>query len=1102
MKMKKTNRFLSFTEKNSVYTFLPTGDIFTFLCDDFLINQFRGNAKDGSVNNIYLRIYENGTPTAYPLLGIQSKSKLSCDKKQLIYQGQIASISYTVTFRPINSMWFWDIALQGEADSIDFVYGQDLGIGEAGGVYTNELYMSQYLGHSVFSTENGYVVCSRQNMPAKNQFPYIQQGVIGARAEHFSTDGLQFFGLSCKETNLPEALSHDLEDRTLQYEFAYTALQTEKFALHGTKNLAFYGMFLPNHPNAVTKPEFQEEIEEKYAKLLVSPASSDIHEVESPKTHPSFGSPYASPSFTPEEIQNHFPNRKLEEVNGDTLYSFFTPEHAHVVTKEKELACQRPHGTIIITLPDTDTVNSSLIASTQYMYGVFNSHVTVGNTDMHKFISTPRGFLNLLKNSGQRLYVKINDTYRLLTLPGLFEMGMNYSKWYYKLENDVLIVTSYTACHTPDLILEVYSTQNISYDFIVTNQMTQGPNEHISDINYEEIPHGLRFSFHTDAYKEITYDMTMPGKTFSIGNDSLFYTDKTPMDETFLTLSLEKESQFSLVIQAGLDNLPSTPVPSYKFQEEKDKALEYYRTLTRHFYMETVSPNQKAEILNETVWWYAHNAMIHFSMPHGLEQPGGAAWGTRDICQGPVEFFLATQHYRLVRNILLNIFSHQNADTKEWPQWFMFDRYSMNPGECHGDVIFWPLKATADYINASGDTEILKEILPYDCRPDRKESLLEHIKYALSNIEETRFIGDTGLITYAGGDWDDTLQPANEELKQSLVSAWTEALAYQTFLSLGKAVEETDNILSKKLTNLASIVKNAFEHTLIKDGVIAGFLENSSPYHYLLHPSDTKTGIQYRLLPMTRSIIAELVDKKQAAYNVSLIKEHLKCPDGIRLMDKPAAYNGGISKLFKRAEQAANVGREISLQYTHAHIRYIEAMAKLGDAREAWDSLFVINPILIQKSVPNACLRQSNMYFSSSEGAYDNRYDYAENFHLLKTGEIPVKGGWRLYSSGPGIYTRQLISNVLGIRFCPEGLIVDPVLPEELSGMTFHYDCFQKPLALEYHFIQEGTSYVLDGHSQISSKELSNPYRSGGLLIPKNILENCSGRLKLYICKH
>lgn len=84
-------------------------------------------------------------------------------------------------------------------------------------------------------------------------------------------------------------------------------------------------------------------------------------------------------------------------------------------------------------------------------------------------------------------------------------------------------------------------------------------------------------------------------------------------------------------------------------------------------------------------------------------------------------------------------------------------------------------------------------------------------------------------------------------------------------------------------------------------------------------------------------------------------------------MDHPAGYDGGVSHLFKRAEQAANVGREISLQYTHAHIRYIEAMAKAGDPEEVWDSLFVINPIQIRHSVKNARIRQSNMYFSSSD---------------------------------------------------------------------------------------------------------------------------------------
>lgn len=94
-------------------------------------------------------------------------------------------------------------------------------------------------------------------------------------------------------------------------------------------------------------------------------------------------------------------------------------------------------------------------------------------------------------------------------------------------------------------------------------------------------------------------------------------------------------------------------------------------------------------------------------------------------------------------------------------------------------------------------------------------------------------------------------------------------------------------------------------------------------------------------------------------------------------MDKPANYDGGVSTLFKRAEQAANVGREICLQYTH--IRYLESMAKSGNGEEAWNSLFTVNPILIRKSVPNARIR-------------------------------------------------QLIANVLGIRFCEKGLILDPVI--------------------------------------------------------------------------
>jgi 1,2-beta-oligoglucan phosphorylase len=1088
--MNKINSFLNLAADDMEYRFLPTGDVFTFNCGKFLINQLRGNVRDGSVNNIYLRIYEAGVKKVYPLLGIRSTSKVYHSVNAIIYEGDIMDISYKVTFRPINQFWFWNVTLTGTNKEVDLIYGQDLGIGTTGGVFTNELYNSQYLGHSVFEGPNGYVICSRQNMPSADTFPYIQQGIIGSKAIHYSTDGLQFFGLSYKETDIPEILSSDLADVNLQYEFSYTALQTEKITLNGVHSLTFYGVFMQNHPEAVKEIEYQGLLWHAYEKSQLP--LKEVKPVQSVTKKSEFGRPYSSPSFTMEEINAFYPDKKLEEYEEDKLLSFFTNDHAHLVTKDKELLSERPHGTIIITPPNSSKIDSHLISSTGYMFGVFNSHVVLGNTDFHKLMSSTRGFLNNFKNSGQRIYFSLAGTYHLLTLPALFEMGMNYSKWYYKLPEDTLVITVFTAVSSSDLVMEVKSDKGKKYDYIITNQITAGTTEYDHDITYTTVKDGLRFTLDTDTYPGVHYDILLPGHTFTINDDSIFFEEGISCDETFLTLSLKQEQSIALHIKGYLSADETPRSCNYIFEEEKLGALSYYNSLINHFHLETdKTVDEKISILNETAWWYAHNAMIHFSMPHGLEQPGGAAWGTRDVCQGPMEFFLATQNYKIMRQILLNIFSHQNIETKEWPQWFMFDEYSLNPGECHGDVIFWPLKSLADYLQATEDAVILTELLPYDGAPDKKETLMDHIKYALNNIKTSRFINDTGLITYAGGDWDDTLQPASEEMKEKLVSSWTVALAFQTFSSLSISLNKIDNVLSDELSLLAEKVKKAFHDILIKDGVIAGFLECGETYNHMLHPSDTTTGIHYRLLPMTRSIIAELVDKEQAKRSVATIQEKLKCPDGVRIMDCPAHYDGGVSRLFKRAEQAANVGREISLQYTHAHIRYIEAMAKLGYGKEAWDSLFTINPILLRHSVANANNRQSNLYFSSSDGAFSDRYEYEKNFHLLKTGDIKVKGGWRLYSSGPGIYFRQLVSNVLGIRFCKAGLVIDPALPKELDGLTFTYDCFGKTFCFTYKLTNNNTLSVSCGGNNIPSSTVTNPYRNGGILISREDLLKC-----------
>lgn len=256
----------------------------------------------------------------------------------------------------------------------------------------------------------------------------------------------------------------------------------------------------------------------------------------------------------------------------------------------------------------------------------------------------------------------------------------------------------------------------------------------------------------------------------------------------------------------------------------------------------------------------------------------------------------------------------------------------------------------------------------------------------------------------------------------------------------------------------------------------------------MLHPSDTKTGIQYRLLPMNRGIISELLSKEQAEDAYKLIKEKLYCPDGVRLMNRPAQYKGGVSTHFKRAEQASNFGREIGLQYVHAHIRFVEAMAKLGKQDEAWKGLDMINPVGIQKVVPNAERRQSNAYFSSSDGKFNTRYEAQERFHELRDGTVKVKGGWRIYSSGPGIYMNQLISNCLGIRQEAGDLIIDPVLPEKLDGLQFNFKFNGYPVTFVYHLKGNQECKILINGKMQNAEVMSNRYRSGGVMIDQHEL--------------
>lgn len=1064
--------------------FLPTGDLYEIQSHDIMINQLNGNPLDGSLNQLYLRIKEDGQVSFTPMIGSNAKSTFAYNEHQLQWSGVYKSITYQVDFQLAENVWFWRVRLKGSGKA-DIVYGQDLGNAAKGAVQSNEAYVSQYIDHHVTESEGRITVSSRQNQPQGGRFPLVEQGSFQS-LKGYATDGYQFFGRSYKTTNLPEALQQErLPNEVYQYEFAYIALQSQWLELSDTPTeVVYYAAVKENQVDAVSAPQFTvADLEAQYAQLVFE----DLTGQEVPSKH--LGAVVVGETFTEAEIAARFPNQEAVETVGDKTYSFFTDNYHHVVLKDKEAEMERSHGHILLS-GQSLTVDQPIMSTTVYMSGIFNSQIVLGNTSMNKLLSNSRNALNLIKQSGQRIYLKEADQWRILTMPSAFEMGLNAASWYYKLANDVIKVTTYTQLEGRQVTTTIHSEQQRSYTWAISNQFVMGVDDSAPTVTLDVSDQLLTIKGSQDspiheAYPALTYYLASD-QPFSVTDESLFNVSPTKGEAALTVLQFDAQKDVSFVIQGTLDQAPYQPnVNDYAVEDQV--YTDFINTLLHQFSLQ----HDQADVVsfNLLARWYTHNMLVHYLSPHGLEQYGGAAWGTRDVSQGPTEYFLALNRPEMVASIIEHLFENQFEDDGNWPQWFMFDRYEKQKAdESHGDVIVWPMKVVSDYLEKTKDYTILEKQIAYTDRESfektASESLFSHLKKEVAYIE-ANFLPGTYLSCYGDGDWDDTLQPNNSKLKKQMASSWTVALTYEVLKKLGQQLADYDAAYAAHLSALAAGVQKDFETYMLADGTLPGFvyMEDESHVELMVHPTDKKTGIQYRLLPMQQSMIGELLSPEEAQHHLAIIKSHLQFPDGVRLMNRPAQYQGGVSTNFKRAEQAANFGREIGLQYVHAHIRFTESMAKLGNKQETWQGLGVINPIQIKERVPNAELRQANVYFSSSDGDFKTRYQAQENFGKLKEGTVGVKGGWRIYSSGPGIYLNQLISQVLGIREYVDHLELDPVLPAELDGLTLTYQIYAHPVKIVFHEATEA-KVVINGQ-EMPLHFAENRYRQGAICFEK-----------------
>lgn len=1006
--------------------------------NEIMLNQIRVTDLDDHLINVYLRTNDEVVSL------MDHVTDKYTTEENAIYCGDYNGEVFKLCFQANNSSLNVKVDIKCETE-FDFIFTLDLGLGEEGYLQTNEAYASQYLDHRLV-TADPIQIASRKTVNQAGKFP----GLITSKLVDFvafNTDGYQTFTSLYRDSKNITNLKNDLDNEVYQYEFAMLSLQSKKC---------------------------KEQAVSEFSLCLVDDVTSnldwdkaqftDYQNIDCELSQASFKTTklLSGDDLTIDQLNEMYPTRELEE---DGL-SFFIG-NTHVVTKQKEMQMERNHGHIV-TSGKVFNGNQEVLSNTMYMNGYFGGQISVGNTDFNQLLTPLKNGLNMNRGSGLRFYTTISDTEYQLGLPSVFEMGLNFAKWIYKLGTESIEITSYISMSTNEIYYTVSSPFNLSvsmqidmkkeYEIIESDNIIIKPkNEYVlskcPNLNY--------------SIKGLAISNTLPTNVvvFDIKDDGFAISGSKTETSTHTALDFE-QSQV----------------------ETNQKYEQFLNGLTIN------SDVSEINKFNQLTRWYVHNALVHYGTPRGLEQYVGAAWGTRDVLQGPLELFLTLQKFDLARDIIKRVYTSQ-FDDGNWSQWFMFDEYiEVAAGESHGDVVVWPFKAIAMYIKNTGDVSILDEEVSYKLRTNPftfsndKYTILDHLKTQWNYVQSNLLEG-TYLPCYGDGDWDDTLQPKNAEQRKNMASGWTVSLLYEALSNLSKEIMVKDDQFANEIIEYTNNLKADYFKYMVEDDICAGFIiKEGDKVTKLLHPTDNTTGIEYRLLPINRGIISEMFEESQIQKGLEIIDTKLKCNDGIRLMDKPANYDCGYNTLFQRAEQASTVGREVGLQYVHAHIRYAEAMAKLGIEDRVLFGLNQIQPFDNNKFVKNTMLKQRNAYFSSSEGNFKTRYDFQENFDKLKDGSVEIKTGWRIYSSGPGIYLNQLIRNAFGIKVDADSMKIDPVLPTEFTNTSIDYKVFGKKITFEY--IKSDEKAIIINGVDLQPIESTNKYKTNEYVITNEAISS------------
>jgi len=466
------------------------------------------------------------------------------------------------------------------------------------------------------------------------------------------------------------------------------------------------------------------------------------------------------------------------------------------------------------------------------------------------------------------------------------------------------------------------------------------------------------------------------------------------------------------------------------------------------------SPDKSLDILfNHSLMYQVISSRMNGKC--GYYQAGGAT-GFRDQLQDALAL-ICTDPDRARAQILYHAArQYKEGDVMHWWHHPYFGLRS----KISDDKLFLPY-VTADYIETTGDTGILEEIIPFLESPpllpeeraryenaavsEERGTLMQHCLRAIKNALK---YGEHNLLLLGSGDWNDGLDYIGEQGKGE--SVMVSMFAYETMKRFAALCEPS---IGAELTAIAERLRYSVEN----------FAFDGKQYMRLCGDDGRWYGSEN-----TPCFSIDLVSQAMSVNSGISSKER-----GEKALDAAARLvdeGSGIVKLLMPPLDEKNyLGyisayppgvRENGGQYTHAAIWYIMALLRTGKHTEAYRLLNMINPVSkCRDRVMNA--RYKGEPYVLAGDVYG--------------GALSGRMGWSWYTGSAAWMYKTIFEELFGVKKRGNRLYIEPRLPDalNLSRLTMQWgeamlSIFFKKTG-EYKLISDGL--ILHGRNYLRQDE-------------------------------